>query len=414
MLPGVSPPRLERLHDGALVGYAAALGLLEGPAQIACVVVLVLALATRRAHARGAVGLLAVGIGVWWLAGLPGLLQATQKISSGAATSPLMALAAGVGAWSLAPAPPALRRRVATAFLVALAVNAAYGLLQYAVGALPWDGLFVRNPKSGQLYIPGRVFHEYAASGLYYNRLRLAHVGVVGLAVVGAILLRPDPGRRARLGASALGGILALGVGLTYARMAWVGLVLGTGLALLVAGPARAGLRRAVGLLALVAAAGAAFVGGTEYGGRRLSSLVPDLEIRRAMFEAAAGMIADHPVFGVGHGVYRTVVEQYAGPRLSGVHLTSPHDQWLQVAAETGVVGLLGFTVAWGVGLFGAIRGARRHRSATDRAVLVGLAALSAIGLVHTTLHHAVVGLVFWTLVGAGAARGLAASGSAE
>lgn len=389
--------RLAALHAGALVALAAFLGLFEGPAQILTVACLLLALGA--GAARGwRPDVITLGVLLWGLAGIPGLIiMRGHGLSSGETTKPLMALALLVGAWSVAPAPARLQHRLAWAFGGALVLNGIYGLVQWKVGALPWDHLFLKNPENAQLYIPGRVFHERAASGLFYNRLRLAHVGVVALGLLGLVAFRGDAPRRPRVFAAVGAALLTAAVVLTYARTAMLGLVVGVAAVLLV----RAGRRsRALVWVALTGAlAGGTFLL-TEYGRRRFADLLPDLELRRAMFECAVGMFEDHPVLGVGHGVYRLAVDAYARPPLAGVHLTSPHNQWLQVLAETGLVGALGFTVAWGAALVAAVRAARRTRAVREEAVLLGLVALSVVGLFHTTLHHAGVALVYWTLVG--------------
>jgi O-antigen ligase len=384
-----------------VVALAAMLGLFEGPAQVLTVVCLVLAVGSGAAQGWRP-GVVLAGVLLWGLAGIPGLVvMRGHGLSSGETTRPLMALALGVGAWSLAGASAAAQRRAAWAFCGALVLNGAYGLAQWRFGALPWDHLFLKNPDNAQLYIPGRVFHERAASGLFYNRLRLAHIGVVGLGLLGLVALRRGLAGWTRVVAGLGAAVLGAAVVLTYARTAVLGGAAGVAAVLLVRTEGRR-LRTlaAVGLTG--ALAGATFLL-TEYGRRRFTDLLPDLELRRAMFESALGMFADHPVLGVGHGVYRVMAETYARPPLAGVHLTSPHNQWLQVLAETGAVGALGFTVAWGAALLRAARAARRTGALREEAVLLGLVALSVVGLFHSTLHHGAVALVYWTLVGAAA-----------
>ena len=50
--------------------------------------------------------------------------------------------------------------------------------------------IFLASARSAQIYVPGQVYHVHSASGLFYNRLKLAHVGMIGalmIAVIGAI-----------------------------------------------------------------------------------------------------------------------------------------------------------------------------------------------------------------------------------
>ena len=112
----------------------------------------------------------------------------------------------------------------------------------------------------------------------------------------------------------------------------------------------------------------------------------------------------DHPWYGVGHGGYRAAVERMPG--LTGVQRTSPHNLAVQALAETGVVGASALLLALGLTLWrlGHSVWGRRREDGEDvrleRVAFIGFCALMVTGLVHFTLHHAVVGLVFWTLAG--------------
>jgi hypothetical protein len=379
---------VERLHRGALVAFALLAGLLEGPAEAAAILVLVTTVATGRLKGFRP-GLVELGIAVWMLAGVPGLLMDPGRHSSAEVTRPLFAVMMLVGARAVGPADDPLLRKMAWAFAGACVINAAYGLVQYVVGPLPWDPIFMKNPDSPQLYIPNFVYHVRAASGLYYNRLKLAHVGMVGAILIAMIVSAPEVRRRVRAIAGAGGIILAAGLAFTYARLAVVAVILAfVALALV--------KKRwwVVGAALLVA------IGGAVAFRERLNTLDEDLAIRRQMFEAAVSIFRTHPIFGVGHGVYRNALVAIGPGALTGVHLTSPHNLQLQLLAETGVVGFLGFHVAIAACLVRAIRRVSRERGMLDRLALLGVLAILFVGLLHFSLHHAPVGLVFWTLAG--------------
>jgi O-antigen ligase len=122
------------------------------------------------------------------------------------------------------------------------------------------------------------------------------------------------------------------------------------------------------------------------------------------MFRASIEIFFQHPLLGVGHGVYKNAIEALGDRGLSGVHLTSPHNLWLQVLAETGVVGFIGFNTAIGWCVLQVARRIRRERdpdrAILDRLALLGMLSIMFVGLLHFSLHHAPVGLVFWTLAG--------------
>ncbi|MBK6689670.1 MAG: O-antigen ligase family protein [Deltaproteobacteria bacterium] len=387
----------ERAHRAVCYAFAASLALFEGPAQISCVLVLLAAIATGRARSWRP-GWFELGVVLWWLAGVPGLFVLNVRPSSGELTRPLMALAALVGAWSLNTDDEPLLGRLAWIFGGCLALNGAYGLLQLGFGPFPWDSLFLKNPQSGQIWIPNRVYHELAASGLYYNRLKLAHVGLTGLALFGLVLVQKGVSERTRRAAGL--GLLVLGGGVlyTYARMALVGLA-GGGLTL-------AALSARAKTVLKVAAAGVALVGLvllTEYGRSRFLTISEDGQLRLGLFRAGWRLFLEHPLFGVGHGAYGLTVGPYLPAGASGVHLTSPHNQWLQVLAETGLVGFLGFVLATTTAWWRALQVVLHSGpgpALLHRFVLVSMVGLLITGLTHSTLHHPTVALLYWSLAG--------------
>lgn len=388
------------------IAFSAALALFEGPAQILCVAALICTLAA--GDLRGyRPGIVEAGLLLWALAGFVGHVGFEGNTSSADTTRPLMTLGLFVGL-GLARASDQTLARCAIAFLGGLTLNAGYGLLQFTIGELPLDPYFIQNPKSGQIWIPGRVFHERASSGLFYNRLRLAHIGVAGVALAGLIVVERGAQRRARVAATVALGVIGAGVLFTYARMAFVALVVALVLVLAVT-------RVRPKIAALVAGAGgltAVLFLLTEYGRRRIESLSVDMAVRRSMAEAAVQVIREHPVFGVGHGIYRTAVVPHMPEGLSGVTYTSPHNQLLQVMAETGAVGLVGFSAAYAGTVVLAARGVKRYaprQDATGRLVRLAFLVLMmvfVIGLTHFALHHGSVGLLTWTAAGVAIAAG--------
>ncbi len=389
---------VERAHEFVLLGFAAMLALFEGPAEILCIAALLTTLVSGR-MAGFRPGLVELGLLIWGLAGLPGLLVAQGKLSSGDTTRPLFALALFVGRYGFAGLSQRALQRIVGAFLGLMVLNGIYGLVQLKWGALPWDSWFLKNPKSAQIYIPGRVYHERASSGLFYNRLKLAHLGVVALLAMG--LLIAEKSSWTKRGALVVGALLLLAsVVFSYARMSL--------LALCASGMLLALLLARIKVIAGVVISSLALGGGflmSAYGQRRVEALAEDLEIRRAMFNAAISIFEQHPILGVGHGVYRSVSAGHMPESLTGVLLTSPHNIWLQTLAETGVVGFLGFNLVLGVGLWRGIRAARRPQDnprerVADRWSLMVVSALLIVGLMHFTLHHAAVALAFWTAMG--------------
>jgi O-antigen ligase len=117
-------------------------------------------------------------------------------------------------------------------------------------------------------------------------------------------------------------------------------------------------------------------------------------------------MFRDHPLIGLGHGVYRTEAAAYYPAGASKTWLIDAHNLPLHVAAETGIVGLIGFFGALLWALARVVRRVRRDRlsgapqAVLDRTALFGLTVILVLGVTHFPLHHAPVALAFWTLLG--------------
>jgi hypothetical protein len=391
----------ERIHGAVLIAFAALLGTVEGPAEIACALAIgagLFAIPDKRL----ALDLPVIGFLVWALAGIPGAFVATSPLEMEDVCRPLLGLGFVVGARSIAHLDDRRLAQLAWAFGLACVLNGSYGYLQLWLGELPLDRWLLKNPRSPQIFVPDHVFWTRGVSGLFYNRLKLAHVGIVALALI-ALIAAQKPRPSNRLLALLVAGFSVLGgaVVLTYARAAWVAFLVAIVATLSLGTKKRWALVGAASVLALSLLA---FL--LPFGRERISSLMPDLEMRSELFVAALRIFREHPILGIGHGVYRTISPSVLPPTFGGVLVTSPHNLFLQVLAETGAVGFAGFIT----GLIACLwRSARRIVAARadagphavlDRLAFFTLLAFSLLGLSHFTLHHAPVALVFWTLAG--------------
>jgi len=103
---------------------------------------------------------------------------------------------------------------------------------------------------------------------------------------------------------------------------------------------------------------------------------------RLAHWQAAWGMFSDHPWLGVGWGNYAPVYPAYALPRWADP-LGHAHNFYLNVMAETGLVGLAAYLVFWAAAFVFVWRAVRRSQG-FRKAV-----ALGALGmLVHLSVHN--------------------------
>jgi O-antigen ligase len=197
-------------------------------------------------------------------------------------------------------------------------------------------------------------------------------------------------GRRRWLGVVALPVLLA-GILATGSR----GGLIAAGLALVIsAGVARPGRARSpAALLAIIASVIAALVLGTSL----FSAQIQDAQARTLSGRAtenriALAMFADHPLLGVGPGRYPVLYRDYSRKLGNDARtLREPHSLPLEIAAEQGAAGLLGWLVA-GLAVCGYALRRGVHRRASGRTLLTALATYGAGSLF---LHGSALRLVY-------------------
>ena len=203
------------------------------------------------------------------------------------------------------------------------------------------------------------------------------------------------------LWAVAAGATVLLGAGLyaSWSRGAWLGAA--TALALVLVTRGGRWLRGAIAGSVLVVAVSTLVFGRLPLPGglrQRFVDYAADLTTidvravevtdanfsvveRAAHWQAALGMIADHPWTGVGIGNYAAAYERYALPRWRDP-LGHAHNYYLNIAAEAGLPGLGAYLLWVAAGVWVAIRAAR-----VARGWHLGLA-LGALGLMmHLCVH---------------------------
>ncbi len=76
---------------------------------------------------------------------------------------------------------------------------------------------------------------------------------------------------------------------------------------------------------------------------------------RLAHWQAAENMIVAHPFFGVGFGNYGAAYDQYRAVNWP-IALGHAHNYYLNIWAETGIVGLLAYLLLWGMAFYQTIK----------------------------------------------------------
>ena len=317
-----------------------------------------------------------------WAAAASRPLGAPYALDALARWASLFGLACGASALDAAPRA---RRLVVDAATTGAAAVAAIGLMQHLE---LWPlGIPV-------ISTPGSTFG---------NRNLGAEVMAMSLPLaLGAAAASTTGGQRAEPAAFA-GVALALELaylGVTRTRGAWVGAGCGlatTAILLVRTGPARPRWSRrsvAIAAGAVALAALAAIVPG-RYNPRdagdakRYSGLAEVIEegfdarstalrTRLGLWRRTTTMIADYPLLGVGPGNWPVVFPRYAEPGATQDGVLSAtlvprqaHEDWLERAAETGVLGLgaLGLLAA------GAVKSVRRRLQRVDDAARVATCA---------------------------------------
>ncbi len=266
------------------------------------------------------------------------------------------------------------------------ASGATMGVLLLAAGRL------VRGPRPGGppaadrrawwagLWLPAFVLAGVAAVAVVTaegHRIPVTWSCVAALAALAAaVSLSRSPA--AREGRAALPVVVvpvaAWALVVSQTRSAWIGALVGLAVLCLLCAPR---------FLWLMAAGTAAVLvlrpaGVTE----RLTLGDASTSDRIYMWQAGLDMVLDKPVFGQGPGMVLAVYPRYRWPEATHPMQPHLHNNFLQVAAERGVPGLV-FFLWWAVAVFtAAIREARRAAAEPPGPGWVAGAALAALAAV--------------------------------
>ncbi|WP_443051391.1 O-antigen ligase family protein [Streptomyces sp. NBC_00234] len=296
--------------------------------------------------------------------------------------------------------------------------------------------------------------HQYAtASGASYmgediravgtfgpgDIMGMATVVAFGLLVTSAYVLRAPQGAPRWLRPCALGAtvVLLVALVLSFSRGSWIATAFAALALIALTGP-----RPAVRALAVLTATGVVLVGGfgigSEMVSQRLTSITevtgtPDQSVtdRYTMWAAAASMWREEPAAGVGlkgfpaHRDGHASIALSAGSDTAGAGqefrkqpLLSPHNMYLLVLGEQGLIGLTALAGSWLAVLVGGVHRLVVGRGRRETAVDCGLVAAGLmiwqlvdflyadIGGPSTVLTGIVIGLAaWWALTGPERAR---------
>jgi O-antigen ligase len=270
-------------------------------------------------------------------------------------------------------------------------------------------------------------------------------MGMAGVVACGVVALTgPALGtgpRRNRLVAAGCALALLVPLALSFSRGAWIATAAACGAQLLLAG-----VRRAAKAVAAAVAAAVVLVGGLGVGAaalqERLTSITqvtdtPDQSVldRYTMWAAATDMWREHPVTGVGLKAFPAYRDAHASLALSSGSdtegagqayrrqpLLSPHNMYLLLLSEQGLLGLVTVAGSWLALLVCALRRLRRAGRARDCALAAcGLLLWQLVNFLYsdlggpsTTLTALCFGLAAWWSLAEGTTTGPAAESGAR
>ncbi|MFJ6655891.1 O-antigen ligase family protein [Streptomyces sp. NPDC091377] len=350
--------------------------------------------------------------------GLPVVGLAVAAAGASSATAGLSGLGRYLQIFVLVPAAVALLIRdradvrvLAWAFVALAGWEGAVGVHQYVTG-------------TGASY-QGRLIRAVGTFGAQ-DVMGMASVVSLGLVCAVGLALGRGPLRH-RLLAAGCALALLLPLALSFSRGAWIATAIACAAQLVLGG-----LRRALKVAAVAVAAGMVLVGGFGVGSALLQERVgsitrvadaPDQSVtdRYAMWAAAGGMWRDHPVTGVGLKGFPEHRDAHAPLALSAASdtegggeafrrqpLLSPHNMYLLVLSEQGLLGLLTLAGGWLALLALTLSALRRTRRRTGPGLDCALVATGLmvwqltdfmyadIGGPSTVLTAVCLGLVAW------------------
>lgn len=353
--------------------------------------------------------------------GLPAVGFAVAAVTTADPGAALPGLVRYLQVFVLVPAAVCLLLKDAQGFRIVAGALVVLALVQGVVGV----DQYVTGTGASYMGEEVRAVGTFGPSDI----MGMATVVAYGLLAAAAFALRTPRTAPAWLRPAA--AVVAVGLivplALSFSRGVWIA----TAAALLVA-LCLTGRRQALTSLAVLGATGVVLVGGFGIGSEMISeraasvtqvTRAPDRSVsdRYAMWSAAGSMWREQPVTGVGlkgfpaHRDAHASVGLSSGSDTAGAGqqfrrqaLLSPHNMYLLILSEQGLIGLTAVVGSWAAILTGAVRRLVRARSRGHAAVDCGLVAValmawqsvnflySDIGGPTTVLSGIVLGLAAW------------------
>jgi O-antigen ligase len=260
---------------------------------------------------------------------------------------------------------------------------------------------------AGVQYFRGVDFlRGYIMGGQGHNRLRASFIGpndfacwlITVICILTGLLLSRYLMRSLvkRLGLSILIFCLLICIGLTYSRAAWLGLAVGL---MIIAWYRIKRLSKRTRVLSVLLIS-VLIVGTFSFLPVRMKERAGYINSSRFLrWGQGLSMLKDYPVFGTGLSTYMQISSKYP-IMVRGQGEFYPHNSYLHMAVETGLLGLLCFLLILVSGYRLIIKALRK----TDNPLLLGLMGGISAFLVHsffeTNLYSLQLAVLFWFMFG--------------
>ena len=244
-----------------------------------------------------------------------------------------------------------------------------------------------------RVYEPIADSSRFMGGGLLFHRLKFSHVS--GLALVAVVVVARYSKHRALLIALGLFGFIAVWL-FPYARMGAVAMTLSVGMTVVLVSPSPAKAFLFSGALGLAAVLVVVAVPSLR---ARFAAGLTDQGSGQRSQHVAAGLeaVRQHPLAGVGPGQFRP--SKFGGAQMAEHVKDNPgkaHNEFVSIAAETGIPGLVIFLATLGMLL-------KRARKPPMGAMAIGAIALFVVlSMAHDPLYQAPFSMGLALIIGLG------------
>jgi len=257
-----------------------------------------------------------------------------------------------------APLLPRDRKKILKALVFSSALLSIYAIHQFFSGT---------DIYRGRALAP--MGHFFRATGAFDHYLTLAGSQLM-IFFVGLGLIQAEMSNKKKMILTLSSVLVLLSVLATFGRSAWISIAVVGGLVVIFSG------RRALRLAAvfIIIAVIALLVSIPEIQNRFLSSFELSQNADRLnLWKTSLRMISDKPLLGIGPGLFGKSFDTYKVPGTYGA-TGHPHNDYLNLAAASGILGLLAWLVMWGSWFYYSIK-TYRNSFATfpDRPILLGI-----------------------------------------